>query len=145
LLQLHQSRRCGSSHSTTGSCRRSFIGCRPLWKNPSTNSRRVQGGERRRHRRGCMPKHNHVFDLASTNIVTTCLNCHLFQHRTKFITLLHSKDVVGSSQPQDVPLATQPASPRPHQRQQRDPAIDGGNIKVEKRPRKKKSSYTPNN
>jgi hypothetical protein len=30
------------------------------------------------------------FDSISTNIFTTYLNCHLFQHRTKLLTLFHS-------------------------------------------------------
>jgi hypothetical protein len=61
-------------------------------ENPSTNcmdSRHVRGGERRRHQRGCVPQHSHVFDSTGTNIVTTYLNCHLLQRRTKLITLFH--------------------------------------------------------
>jgi hypothetical protein len=113
-LQLHQSRRCGPSDST-GYCSRSFVGCTPPWQRTSTNSlesQRVHRGEQRRHRHGCVPKHGNVFDSAGKNIVTTYLNCHLFQ-RTKLFTVFHWMDEVGSSQLHDALPVTQEPSPRP--------------------------------
>jgi hypothetical protein len=67
--------------------------CTPPWKGTSRNSpnsRRVRGGEQQRHRRGCVLKHDHVLHSIGTNIVTTYLNCHLFQCRMELITLFHS-------------------------------------------------------
>jgi hypothetical protein len=77
-LQLHRSHWCGSSHSTTGSRSRCFIGCRPLGKRTCTNSDAI--GQQWGHQRGCVPQHGHVLDSARNELRRTKQNFLSFQH-----------------------------------------------------------------
>jgi hypothetical protein len=88
---------------------------------------------------------NHVLHLAGMNIVTTYLNCLLFQHGTNVTTMFHSYIEIEPSQLKDAPAVMQQASPCSCRRQRKDLAVDSGNVVAAKQPRKKNVPYTPGN